>query len=204
MAWRNLAYGSESVVVKDVKDSTIVNVPSSIGGKIYSILEFLRVIPLHRPVGVSEIYKHTGIDLRMDDGTDQRLRNNPKVNVNGEEYSYQAKYRISNKDQFLSMLDRVPDGIPHEDVVDCYVGIVDDIQELVRIGKIICIKNTEKAVDTYFARGFSFLTKLKSNAVVQPNGFLCRVWKSVADEVRRGDCVKVGERWYRVSTVQKV
>lgn len=43
----------------------------------------------------------------MDDQVDQRLKNNPKVRVDGDMYAYQAKYDIKNRLQLLKILDRV-------------------------------------------------------------------------------------------------
>ena len=101
--------------------------------------------------------------------------------------------------QLLKILDRVPDGIPRDDLIDCYVGIVEDLDELTRLGNLITIRNTERGSDTYYSRGFPFLTELSSKGIVAPNGGIVRVMRNVQGEIRRGDAIQVGEKWFRVS-----
>lgn len=215
MAWRNLAYGSQSAadlapvvapqLYPEEKRSNVPaeSVPKSTGGKIYRILEFLKYVPNHKPVGHNEIFENTGIDLTMDEPVDQRLKNNPKVVLVGDKYAYQAKYNVKNKAQLLKMLDRVPDGIPRDDLSDCYVGINDDLDELTRLGHVISIRNTERGADTFYSRSFLFLTDLSSKATIQSSGYLLRPQKDVMSEIRRGDAIQAGEHWFRVSNAVK-
>ncbi|POM75048.1 Hypothetical protein PHPALM_7895, partial [Phytophthora palmivora] len=100
--WRNLAYGSQQaaeaapavVPTKAVKETVISqvdasSVPKNDGAKVYKILGYLRIVPMHKAVSVADIFKHTGVDLTMDDQVEQRLKNNPKVRVQGDQYAYQ-------------------------------------------------------------------------------------------------------------------
>ena len=106
MAWRNLAYGSQRAAdsapvvapLRQEQQPTVPldSVPKSTGGKIYRILEFLRLVPNHTPATQMEIFARTGIDLSMDEAVDERLKNNPKVVVADEKYAYQVSQPALN------------------------------------------------------------------------------------------------------------
>ena len=85
------------------------------------------------------------------------------------------------------------------DLIGCYVGIERDLDELTRLGSLITIRNTERGSDTYYSRGILFLTELSSKGIVAPNGSVVRVMRDLQGEIRRGDAIQVGEKWFRVS-----
>ncbi|KAG1684990.1 hypothetical protein DVH05_009820 [Phytophthora capsici] len=214
--WRNLAYGSQQVAeaapavvpTKSVKETVVSqvdasSVPKNDGAKVYKILEYLRRVPMHKAVSVADIFKHTGIDLSMDDQVEQRLKNNPKVRVQGDQYAYQAKYDIKNQMQLLKILDRTPDGMPIEDLIDCYVGVEDDLKELTRTGEIICLKNADKGAEVYYSRGPAFLVDLSGVATVEAGSYLAHSSQDITSEIRRGDAFRVGDNWFRVSAAVK-
>lgn len=217
MSWRNLAYGSQQaaeaapaiVPTKEVKKEAVVpqvdasSVPKNDGAKVYNILEYLRKVPMHAPVSVKDIFKHTGVDLTMDEQVDQRLKNNPKVRVEGDMYAYQAKYNIKNKMQLLKILERIPEGMPLDDLIDCYVGVENDLKELTHTGDVICLKNAEKGADVYYSRGAPFLVDVSGVATVEPGSYLTHSSQDVSTELRRGDAVRIGEHWFRVSAAVK-
>ncbi|KAG3115272.1 hypothetical protein PI124_g5654 [Phytophthora idaei] len=214
--WRNLAYGSQQAAeaapavapTKSVKETMVSqvdasSVPKNDGAKVYKILEFLRKVPMHKPVSVADIFKHTGVDLTMDDQVEQRLKNNPKVRLQGDQYAYQAKYDIKNRMQLLKILDRIPEGMPIEDLIDCYVNVEDDLKELTRTGEIICLKNADKGAEVYYSRGAPFLVDLSGVATVEAGSYLAHSSQDVTDEIRRGDAFRVGDNWFRVSAAVK-
>lgn len=181
------------------------------GGKLYRVLEFLRQVPNHQPVTPESILEGTRVDLSMDDVVDQRLKNNPKVIVVEEQegsvitYAYQAKYtNLKNKHQLLKILDRVPDGIPHDDLVDCYIGVEQDLLEYVRSSAVICIRNIDRAVDVYYSRGPTFLTTCAAQATCQPNSYVAKLSKPLSSECRRGDSIQIGTQAFRISPAIKV
>ncbi|EEY67747.1 uncharacterized protein PITG_17978 [Phytophthora infestans T30-4] len=214
--WRNLAYGSQQVAeaapavapTKSVKETVVSqvdasSVPKNDGAKVYKILEFLRKVPMHKPVSVTDIFKHTGVDLTMDDQVEQRLKNNPKVRLQGDQYAYQAKYDIKNRMQLLKILDRIPEGMPIEDLIDCYVNVEDDLKELTRTGEIICLKNADKGAEVYYSRGSPYLVDLSGVATVEAGSYLVHSSHDTTDEIRRGDAFRVGDNWFRVSAAVK-
>ncbi|GLD92950.1 hypothetical protein PINS_up001542 [Pythium insidiosum] len=217
MSWRNLAYGSQAaaeaaptvVPTKQTPVKEIIpqvdasSVPKNDGAKVYKILEYLRKVPMHQAVSVRDIFQHTGIDLTMDDQVDQRLKNNPKVRVNGEMYAYQAKYDIKNRMQLLKILDRMPEGMPFEDAIDSYVGVENDLQELTRTGEIICLKNAENGSEVYYPRGQAFLVDVSGVATVEPGSCYAHSSQDVSNELRRGDAIRIGDHWLRVSAAVK-
>ncbi|KAG2523188.1 hypothetical protein JM18_004184 [Phytophthora kernoviae] len=197
--WRNLAYGSQQVAeaapavapTKSVKETVVSqvdasSVPKNDGAKVYKILEYLRK------------------DLSMDDQVEQRLKNNPKVRVQGDHYAYQAKYDIKNRVQLLKILDRIPEGMPIEDLIDCYVGVEDDLKELTRTGEIICLKNADKGAEVYYSRGSTFLVDLSGVAAVEAGSYLAHSSQDLSSELRRGDAFRLGDNWFRVSAAVKV
>ncbi|KUF96945.1 Ubiquitin-conjugating enzyme E2 N [Phytophthora nicotianae] len=215
--WRNLAYGSQQaaeaapavVPIKSVKETVVSqvdasSVPKNDGAKVYKILEFLRKVPMHMPVSVTDIFKHTGVDLTMDDQVEQRLKNNPKVRLKGDQYAYQAKYDIKNRMQLLKILDRIPEGMPIEDLIDCYVNVEDDLKELTRTGEIICLKNADKGAEVYYSRVVPFLVDLSGVATVEAGSYLAHSSQDLTGEVRRGDAFRIGDNWFRVSAAVKV
>ncbi|EGZ23905.1 hypothetical protein PHYSODRAFT_325079 [Phytophthora sojae] len=215
--WRNLAYGSQQaadaapavVPTKAATKELVVSqvdassVPKNDGAKVYKILEYLRKVPMHKAVAVADIFKHTGVDLTMDDQVEQRLKNNPKVRVQGDQYAYQAKYDIKNRMQLLKILDRIPEGMPIEDLIDCYVGVEDDLKELTRTGEIICLKNADKGAEVYYSRGPAFLVDLSGVATVEAGSYLAHSSQEITGEIRRGDALRIGDNWFRVSAAVK-
>uniref|UniRef100_A0AAV1TAD9 TFIIE beta domain-containing protein n=1 Tax=Peronospora matthiolae TaxID=2874970 RepID=A0AAV1TAD9_9STRA len=210
--WRNLAYGSQQVAdavpavapTKSVKETVISQVDASLvpkndGAKVYKILEYLRKVPMHKAVSVVDVFKHTGVDLSMDDQVEQRLKNNPKVRLQGDQYAYQAKYDIKDRMQLLKILDRIPEGMPIEDLIDCYVGVEEDLKELTRTGETICVKNADKGAEVYYSRGQTFLVDLSGVVTVEAGSYLTHSSQDTTEEIRRGDAFRVGDNWFRVS-----
>uniref|UniRef100_H3GFD0 TFA2 Winged helix domain-containing protein n=1 Tax=Phytophthora ramorum TaxID=164328 RepID=H3GFD0_PHYRM len=221
--WRNLAYGSQQAadaapaVVPKVAKETVVSqvdassVPKNDGAKVYKILEYLRKVPMHKAVVVTDIFKYTGVDLTMDDQVEQRLKNNPKVRVQGNQYAYQVRGESScwaarwlAQMQLLKILDRIPEGMPLEDLIDCYVGVEDDLKDLTRTGEIICLKNADKGAEVYYSRGPTFLVDLSGVSTVEAGSYLAHSSQDITDEIRRGDAFRVGDNWFRVSAAVKL
>ncbi|RLN49564.1 hypothetical protein BBJ28_00020201 [Nothophytophthora sp. Chile5] len=123
----------------------------------------------------------------MDDQVDQRLKNNPKVRVQGDQYAYQ-----------------IPEGMPIEDLIDCYVGVENDLKDLTRTGEVICLKNAEKGAEVYYSRAMSFLVDLSGVATVEAGTYLAHTSQDISSEIRRGDAFRIGDNWFRVSAAVKV
>ena len=116
-----------------------------------------------------------------------------------------AKYNIQDRTTLLKILERVPDGIPQDDLIDCYPGIRTDLEELTRSGQLIYIRNLEKAAAVYFPRNFIFLTQLHAAAVnVTGPSMSLSTSKDATKEVRRGDAIQMEHQWFRLSQALKV
>lgn len=105
--------------------------------------------------------------------------------------------------QLLKILDRTPEGMPIEDLIDCYVSVEDDLRELTRTGEIICLKNADKGAEVYYSRGPAFLVDLSGVATVEAGSYLAHSSEDITDEIRRGDAFRVGDDWFRVSAAVK-
>ncbi|KAG9400780.1 hypothetical protein AC1031_010218 [Aphanomyces cochlioides] len=212
--WKNLAYNTKTVVEAKpdgfpmapmVSEVAPKDVPETVVGRLQKILEFLNSIPGHKAVSVAQIYQKTGIDLSSpgEYEVSERVRNNTKVRTEGELFAYKAKFDIKNRDDLLRQLNRCPEGIPSRDIKDCYATVEDDLRHLTRIGTVICIRNTEDGNDVYFPRGELFLSELSGVAVVELGSYIAATKEDITTEIRRGDAVKVGDHWFRVSAAPK-
>lgn len=107
---------------------------------------------------------------------------------------------------FVRFLRRVqiPEGMPIEDLIDCYVGVEDDLKELTRTGEIICLKNADKGAEVYYSRGPAFLVDLSGVATVEAGSYLAHSSQEITGEIRRGDALRIGDNWFRVSAAVKV
>lgn len=94
--------------------------------------------------------------------------------------------------------------MPIEDLMDCYVGIEDDLRDLAHTGEIICVKNAESGADVYYSRGMTFLVDVSGVATVEAGRYLVHSTQDITPEVRRGDAIRVGDKWFRVSAAVKV
>jgi hypothetical protein len=94
--------------------------------------------------------------------------------------------------------------MPIEDLIDCYVGVEDDLRELAHGGEIICVKNAETGADVYYSRGLTFFVDLSGAATVEAGRYLVHSSQDITNELRRGDALRVGDKWFRVSAAVKV
>jgi hypothetical protein len=140
--------------------------------KQFDILAFLQK---HRGSGClapSVIYRATGIDLDVHIKVADMLRNNRKVRIElvpdpenpaitMETFAYQAKYsNIRDKPSLLAQINRMTTGVPMRDLLDSYLTVEDDIQQLITAGDIIAVVNTEDKDKILYPRGDAFLVEL--------------------------------------------
>ncbi|GMF44567.1 unnamed protein product [Phytophthora fragariaefolia] len=90
----------------------------------------------------------------------------------------------------LLRLVEIPEGMPIEDLIDCYVGVEEDLKELTRTGEIICLKNADKGAEVYYSRGPTFLVDLSGVATVEAGSYLAHSSQDITDEIRRGDALR--------------
>jgi hypothetical protein len=97
----------------------------------------------------------------------------------------------------------MPEGMPMEDANDAYNGVENDLNELTRTGDVICLKNAENGSEVYYPRGQPFLVDLSGVATVEPGCYYAHANHDITQEVRRGDAIRVGDHWLRVSAAVK-
>ncbi|RQM20453.1 hypothetical protein B5M09_001691 [Aphanomyces astaci] len=170
-----------------------VDVPETVVGRLQKVLEYLNSIANHAAVTVPQIYQKTGIvciDLASPGEYEvcERVRNNPKVRIEGDKFAYKAKFDIKTRADVLRQLNR---------------NVEDDLRDLTRIGTVICIRNTEDGNDVYYPRGGQFLVELSGSGLVEHGCFIVATKEDITSEIRRGDAIKVGDQWFRVSAAPK-
>ncbi|ETV93626.1 hypothetical protein H310_12409 [Aphanomyces invadans] len=210
--WKTLAYNKAVPEPKapestdpGVSEVAPKDVPETVVGRLQKVLEYLNSIANHAAVTVPQIYQKTGIDLASPGEYEvcDRVRNNPKVRIEGDKIAYKAKFDIKSRNDVLRQLNRSPEGIPFRDLKDCYKNVEDDLRDLTRIGTVICIRNTEDGNDVYYPRGAQFLVELSGTGLVEHGCYMVATKEDITNEVRRGDAVKVGDHWFRVSAAPK-
>jgi hypothetical protein len=172
----------------------------------------------------SLIYRATGVNLDVDRGVAEALQRNPKIktefipdpenpSIKIAHYAFQAKYpRVRDRSTLLALINSMTNtGVKSSDLVDCYHHSRDDIATLITAGDIIAIANTEDKDKILFPRGDAFLVELdgyvslldtaRSN-VTDPLAVVA-VDADPTRQIRRGEAVKVGGMWCRVSSAIK-
>lgn len=71
---------------------------------------------------------------------------------------------------------------------------------MIRAGELIAAQNKEKRTLVLFSRGDSFLSELSADVTAHPRDQIVVTAGSLESQVRRGEAVRVGNFWYRVST----
>lgn len=82
---------------------------------------------------------------------------------------------------------------------DSYEGIEDDIEEMVNSGEIIGISNYPDLI--MYPRNQRFLTRLSGDFKLCQGSNIVQTFQDNQKEIRRGDAVKFGDVWYRISSV---
>ncbi|OQS07876.1 hypothetical protein THRCLA_00131 [Thraustotheca clavata] len=206
MQWERLARGQTNVL--PVASSTLPmgsmasTSTEAVNSRFNRVLQFLNGLPGHRAASKQEIYMNTGIDINVDEEIRDKMQNNEKIRVVDNDYAYKAKFDVKNRDQLVKKLNSNDKGIAAAELLDCYVGIQEDLTELTRSGQIICIKSQD-AAEVYYSRRFSFLTEVCAKATVEYGSYMTTVDCNTTEELRRGDCIRVGDHWFRVSNADK-
>lgn len=94
--------------------------------------------------------------------------------------------------------------MPSEDLNDCYAGVENDLKDFTRTGEVICLKNAESGSEVFYARGTPFYVDVGGKATVEPGCYLAHASQDITQDVRRGDAIRIGDQWVRVSAAIKV
>eukprot|EP00753_Platysulcus_tardus_P014625 PLAT4413.3.p1 GENE.PLAT4413.3~~PLAT4413.3.p1 ORF type:complete len:260 (+),score=89.69 PLAT4413.3:67-846(+) len=95
------------------------------------------------------------------------------------------------------------DGIVISSVLDCYVGIKEDIDALIKEAKVICVRIAEKEKSVLYPRLTSFPIKLSGSLTVKKGDHMVETTEDLRGEIRRGDCIRIEGRVYRVDATVK-
>lgn len=90
-----------------------------------------------------------------------------------------------------------------EDIKECYDAIEEDIQSMIIGGEIIAIRNKELKSLVIYPRGTPFYVTLSGTVRANPGVQNIHTSLPLSSEIRRGESIKVGDFWYRVSSATK-
>jgi hypothetical protein len=114
------------------------------------------------------------------------------------------KYRT--REGLKLLIERIKNGVPNQEITDCYPGISDDIDEMILSGEIIACKNKEMKDRILYPRGMVFLASLSGTVHATPCEQHITTTDDLRKEIRRGDAIRIGGEglkgtsWYRVSS----
>lgn len=108
-------------------------------------------------------------------------------------------FSIRNKRELVFTINRIKTGVPLSEIKDCYDGIEGDVASMVVGGEIIAISNKEKKTLILFPRGVPFYSQLSGTVTATHGKQLVSTSENLTKEIRRGEAIKVGPNWYRVS-----
>jgi hypothetical protein len=104
-----------------------------------------------------------------------------------------------NKRELLLTIERVQTGIALAEIKDCYESIESDVTAMIIGGEIIAISNKDKKTFILFPRGVPFYSQLTGTVTAYQGKQNIDISDDIRGEIRRGEAIKVGEYWYRVS-----
>jgi len=144
---------------------------------------------------------------------------NPSLNMNL--FGYRAKFStVRDKATLLAQINRCKNGVKWNDLMDAYDGVEKDLQKLLTGGEILGVTNPEEKDKILFPRGESFLVELDgcvtlelpklpppsiapTAGILQARKLHSRIVKTDVDprlQIRRGEAIRVGGEWFRVSS----
>lgn len=119
-----------------------------VGAQIKRVIDLL----LERRLALTpeQINEGCYVDIKSNKAVFDSLRNNPKVNYDGQRFSYKAKHDIKNKDQLLLLIRKFPEGIAIIDLKDAYPTVMEDLQSLKAAGEIWMLSNMDSQEDIVY------------------------------------------------------
>lgn len=151
------------------------------------------------------------VDLSTDSEVDGLLQANEKVVRTLDEegvasYSFKWAYSEAVDAKSLSELVGRERGIRVKDLVDCYDRADEDIERMIVSGKVLASENLQSNEVVLFGRSGQYLCRLAGSTSSQIDVNLdakstqVPVSKDIRPEIRRGDAIRVGGEWRRVSS----
>jgi hypothetical protein len=172
------------------------------------VLVFLKNRPDRRPATAADVEAETGLAIEgVDSDVKELLRANPKVEIINEDdplqptqYVFFAKYNVSDRRSLVALVSRCTSGVNRADLMDSYPNASRDMDEAIRSGLVIAVKHKEHNTTLLYPRGATFLTELSGVVSVMPGKKEAKTTAVLDEEIRRGEAVRLGDHWMRVST----
>lgn len=189
---------------QDSERKSAENEGKNLGDMLYKVMQLLKRVVDHKPVGADYIRQQTGVDLRgSDEEVSADLRDNPRISVTTSEsgeifYAYKTIYDVKDRRQLVPLVENNPHGLSMRDLLEDCPKMAGPITEAVRCGHLIAVKNAGTGEDILYPRGIQYLTQLSVEARGLKDQSSVEVTRSAADEIRTGDAIRVGDKWYRV------
>ncbi|KAK7399235.1 hypothetical protein VNO78_10414 [Psophocarpus tetragonolobus] len=87
------------------------------------------------------------VDMKANKDVFENLRKNPKVNYDGQRFSYKSKYGLKDKTELLQLIRKYPEGLAVIDLKDAYPTVMEDLQALKAAGQIWLLSNFDSQED---------------------------------------------------------
>ncbi|XP_061373748.1 uncharacterized protein LOC133316066 [Gastrolobium bilobum] len=87
------------------------------------------------------------VDMKANKDVFDNLRKNPKVNYDGQRFSYKSKYGLKDKTELLHLIRKFAEGIAVIDLKDAYPTVMEDLQALKAAGQIWLLSNFDSQED---------------------------------------------------------
>jgi hypothetical protein len=182
-----------------------------VGDQMRRILEFLQQEEGHAPVTLKRIGDEFGVSLdaastaalAVGSTSGELLRSlhqNPRLvyHQSLNAFSYKSKYAARNRYELLVRLKEARSGILASDLTDTYPNCVRDIEELVRTGEVIRLRNTVGG-PVLFARPEPLIVPLGMKGSAQSGSTVLKTEGDLRSDVTRGEVLRLGSEAYRVS-----
>ena len=102
---------------------------------------------LHRtrkPMSTAELHNELGWPVDVPELWEMLLHNDKVLfDETKRRFSYKAKHSLRDRREMLALIQKNPDGVLEEDVVDAYQGAVEDAAALIENGDVIFLVNAE-------------------------------------------------------------
>mmetsp|Transcript_23940 Transcript_23940/g.44441 ORF Transcript_23940/g.44441 Transcript_23940/m.44441 type:complete len:414 (+) Transcript_23940:24-1265(+) len=172
---------------------------ANISEKLYRVRSYLQMLEGHPFVSFSDLAENTGVDLTFSEEVLERLQASERIIVDlpNEKLKFEPRADIFDVASLINALERFPDGIPMNEIIDSGPkGIKDIIESAVVAGLVIAIRNRQTINNAspvvLFPRGPIFLTKLSAPVTTDAQGRKCVTAGDVTMDVRRGDALVLG------------
>uniref|UniRef100_A0A0D9VQ60 TFIIE beta domain-containing protein n=1 Tax=Leersia perrieri TaxID=77586 RepID=A0A0D9VQ60_9ORYZ len=131
---------------------------SAVGAQIKLVIELL--YKRRQALTAEQINEATYVHIHGNKEVFDRLKNNQKVQFDGNRFSYKSKYDLKGKDQLLSLIRDFPEGLPVVDIKDAYLSVLEDLEAL-KASKDIRWLSTSKGEDGVVFPDVDPKTKIK-------------------------------------------